>query len=131
MATSGRYLLDTNIAIALLEKDAAVEARLAVAPAVFVSATVLGELYFGARKSGRVAKNVQRVDDFARGISILDCNWATAQQYGIVKIALRAAGRPIPDNDSWIAATALQQALILVTRDAHFQHVAGLSVETW
>jgi tRNA(fMet)-specific endonuclease VapC len=129
--TSGEYLLDTNIVIALLVKDAAVAGRVAAAPAVYVSATVLGELYFCARKSGRVVTNVQRVDDFARGISILTCDWVTAQHYGIIRNALRAAGRPIPENDTWIAATALQHDLILVTRDVHFQHVPNLSVESW
>ncbi|HEV8045487.1 MAG TPA: PIN domain-containing protein [Rubrobacter sp.] len=44
---------------------------------------------------------------------------------------MRRIGRPIPENDIWIAATALQHGLVLVTRDSHFEHVEGLRVERW
>jgi tRNA(fMet)-specific endonuclease VapC len=44
---------------------------------------------------------------------------------------LRTIGRPIPENDLWIAALALQHHLTLATRDQHFQHVARLSLEAW
>ena len=127
---SGSYLLDTNIVIALLEKDAAVQARLAGAT-VFVYPAVLGELYYGARKSQRVDKNIERVDDFAQTTAILDCDLATAQEYGIIRDQIRAAGRPIPENDVWIAATARQHNLTLATRDAHFAHVPALQTEAW
>jgi len=61
----------------------------------------------------------------------LRCDLRTAHQYGIVKELLRRKGRPIPENDVWIAATALLHGLPLVTRDAHFAHVDGLVVEVW
>jgi tRNA(fMet)-specific endonuclease VapC len=62
---------------------------------------------------------------------VLGCDTATARQYGRIKNALRARGRPIPDNDIWIAAIALQHDLTLLSRDRHFGAVAGLVVETW
>ena len=49
--------------------------------------------------------------------------WAdrtTAQHYGQLKADLRTLGRPLPENDIWIAALALQHNLVVVTRDAHF-----------
>jgi tRNA(fMet)-specific endonuclease VapC len=55
----------------------------------------------------------------------------TARQYGEVKNRLRLKGRPLPENDVWIAALALQHDLILVTRDAHFQEVENLQPVAW
>ena len=55
----------------------------------------------------------------------------TARQYGIIKNQLRTRGKPIPENDIWIAAMAKQYQLTLVTRDNHFQHIHGLVIEQW
>jgi tRNA(fMet)-specific endonuclease VapC len=128
---SGSFLLDTNIVIALLAKDPAVHQRLAEATEVFVPSIVLGELYYGARKSSRVESNLQTVDEFAAANRALVCDSTTAQQYGQLKNLLREKGRPIPENDIWIAATAKQHVLTLVSRDKHFDEVEGLSLERW
>ena len=126
-------LLDTNVVIALLrqEDDALAELEVAGTDSLFVSVIALGELRFGARKSGRVAENLQRVEDFAAESNILPCDGETSRRYGEVKDRLRRKGRPIPENDVWIAATALQRDLVLITRDSHFDHVEGLRIERW
>ncbi|MXZ01781.1 type II toxin-antitoxin system VapC family toxin [Candidatus Poribacteria bacterium] len=49
----------------------------------------------------------------------------------MIKERLRRRGRPIPNNDIWIAAIALQHDLVLVTRDAHFDEVESLQTERW
>jgi tRNA(fMet)-specific endonuclease VapC len=128
---SGRFLLDTNIIIALWANDEAITHQLATASEVFVSSVTLGELYYGARKSAWSAKNIARIDDFAAQSRILLCDLTTAQNYGQVKNALRAKGRPIPENDLWIAAMAVQHDLILVTRDDHFRAIDSLSTAKW
>jgi tRNA(fMet)-specific endonuclease VapC len=128
---TGRFLLDTNIVIALFAKEAAVQANLADAAEVFVPSIVLGELYYGANKSLRVVENIARVDEFATRNSILVCDTRTAQEYGQIKNSLRAKGRPIPENDIWIAALAKQHSLTLITRDAHFGEVESLVIEAW
>jgi tRNA(fMet)-specific endonuclease VapC len=128
---SGRYLLDTNIVIALFADESAVKERLGEAEEVFVSSIVLGELYYGARKSTRVAENTARIDDFAVRNVVLGCDTETARRYGAVKEGLRQKGRPVPENDVWIAAMALRNDLTLVARDAHFREVEGLRVEAW
>jgi tRNA(fMet)-specific endonuclease VapC len=128
---SGRYLLDTNIVIALFADESAVKDRLGEAEEVFVPSIVLGELYYGARKSRRVAENMARIDDFAARNVVLGCGTETARRYGEVKNGLREKGRPVPENDIWIAAMALQNGMILVARDAHFREVEGLRVEAW
>lgn len=131
MAISRSYLLDTNIVVQLLRNDPAVKSRLAVSPSVFVSVISLGELYFGARSSQHIAENLRQVADFALATPNLECDRATAEEYALIRNDLRAVGHMIPDNDIWIAATARQYNLILVTRDAHFQHIANLAVEAW
>src|ERR671939_46553 len=73
----------------------------------------------------------QAIDDFAARSSILVCDHTTARQYGESKNALRAKGRPIPENGLWIAAVALQYSLTLATRDDHFREVDGLTIVKW
>ena len=128
---SGRVLLDTNIVIALFAGEVAVEKRLNQTDAVFLPSIVLGELYFGARKSAKVEANLIRIEDFAISSSVLTCDFETAKAYGLIKSNLQARGRPIPENDIWIAAVAQQHRLTLVTRDMHFGQIDSLNVETW
>ncbi len=125
----GNYALDTNIIIALFAKDPAVLNRLAQGVATFVPHVVIGELYHGAYKSNRAVENLSRIDDFIVTNTILSGDSETAKYYGLIKDRLRRKGRPIPDNDIWIAASAMQHNLILFTRDAHFGEVETLQTE--
>ena len=76
-------------------------------------------------------ENVARIEEFAARSAVLACDTETARQYGEVKEGLRQKGRPIPENDVWIAAIALQYDLTLVARDAHFEQIDGLELDTW
>ncbi len=62
---------------------------------------------------------------------VFACDLGTAQWYGTIKDQLRWKGRPILDNDIWIAAIAMQHGLILVTRDSYFDEVKSLQIESW
>ena len=62
---------------------------------------------------------------------MLGCDTQTARHYGQVKNQLRVKGRPIPENDLWIAAVARQHALTLVTRDKHFSDIDDLPTVGW
>lgn len=128
---NSRYLLDTNIVIALFAGDMAVKGDLAQAAEVFVPSIALGELYFGARKSGRTRANLARIDEFAANNVVLGCDTETARRYGDIKDALRIKGRPLPENDIWIAAIAVEHDLTLVSRDAHFDEIEQLKVVAW
>ena len=128
---NGRFALDTNIIVARFADDENVIAKSREAKAIFVPSIVLGELYFGAQKSGRVEANMRRVDDLAASEAILDCDAQTARFYAIIKNQLRLKGKPIPENDMWFAAVALRYDLTLVTRDAHFGNVENLRTERW
>lgn len=105
---NGKFLLDTTAVIALFANDSGVRGRLNTAAEVFVASIVLGELYYGARKSVRAEENLARIGEFAAGNSVLVCDGETARQYGDIKHRLREKGRPLPENDIWIAAVAKQ-----------------------
>jgi tRNA(fMet)-specific endonuclease VapC len=96
---NGRYLLDTNIIIALFAEDEAVQRQINLAEEISVSIVTLGELYYGARKSAKADENMQRIDDFVSATLILICDRETACQYGAIKNLLREKDRPIPEND--------------------------------
>nr|VFK01371.1 MAG: tRNA(fMet)-specific endonuclease VapC [Candidatus Kentron sp. LFY] len=131
MQMSGKYLLDTNIVIALFANDPAVVGKIEKTEEIFVPSVVIGELFYGAKKSGRPERNSERIEIFVSDNMILSCNARIARLYGKVKNSLRKKGRPIPENDIWIAATAFQHDLILVSRDEHFEAVEDLKLEIW
>jgi tRNA(fMet)-specific endonuclease VapC len=128
---NGRFLLDTNIVIALLNRETAAETRLAEATEAYLSSIVLGELYYGSRNSARSKANIVRLEGFAANRIVLPCDIGTAREYGLIRKLLRDKGSPIPENDIWIAATARQHSLTLVTRDAHFAAIDDLVQESW
>ena len=126
----GKLLFDTNAAIAWQVVDSRIYTRY-LGRDVAVSIVTVGELRFGASKSTHKAKNHSSVDEFLHFAEVENIGHSTAVRYGELKAVLRAAGKPIPDNDLWIAATAIERRLVLVTRDKHFQLIPGLTVETW
>jgi tRNA(fMet)-specific endonuclease VapC len=128
---NGKVLLDTNIVIALFAGDVQVQGQMEQAAEVFLPSVVLGELYFGARKSGQVEANLARIEELALNSSVLSCDSNTAKAYGIIKNALRTKGRPLPENDIWIAAVAHQFGLTLITRDTHFAEIEDLDIQVW
>lgn len=128
---SGRCLLDTNIVIALFANETTVKENLANTEEVFIPSVVIGELFYGAHKSVRAKENIARVDDFASASIVLGCDTETSRIYGEIKYALSVKGHPIPENDIWIAAIAIQHDLNLISRDAHFKEVDNLKVMAW
>ncbi len=128
---NGRFLLDTNIIIALFARDPMIHERLSNASEVFIPCIVIGELYFGSYKSLKAQENLNRIDEFALSNTVLPCDIETAKKYGDIKNRLKEKGQPIPENDIWIAAIAQQYALTVVTKDAHFKLVENLKIELW
>jgi tRNA(fMet)-specific endonuclease VapC len=129
------FLLDTNICIAFLKgTDVAVRERLlALAPEeVRLCSVVKGELLFGARNSGRVEANLQRLQQFFAPVESLPFDDRAAELYGLLRAQLIREGRPIGGNDMMIAAIALAADATLVTRNTdEFRRVVGLRVELW
>lgn len=129
--SGNRFLLDTNAIIALQREDDALKNLLATASDVFIPVIAVGELYYGAYKSQRIEANRQQVAQFVAKRVLLPMDALTGDVYGQIKQLLRAKGRPIPENDIWIAALAIQYDLILLTDDAHFSEVDNLNWQRW
>ena len=123
-----RILLDTNAYVALLTGDQTVLDVLAAADRVLMSTIVLGELHAGFKGGTRERANRELLEEFLRRPTVLsiDVTAATAEVFGVVKHQLKTAGSPIPINDVWIAAQAIETGSWLVTYDRHFERVAGL-----
>lgn len=128
---SGSVLLDTNIVIGLFSGDPAILASLSQTDRILIPSIVLGELYFGAYKSAHGDQNIRRIDELVQTSAVLVCDAATAVHYGRIKKTLRERGRPLPENDIWIAALAHQHNLTVVSRDQHFREIETLSTEAW
>ncbi len=129
--TDGPLLLDTNAAIALLNQrtDATVVAA-AFGP-VILPLFAVGELEYGARNSENPTRNLRTLENLVTDLAILNPDRETAAHYGEIRARLRRKGRPIPPNDLWIAALALQHGLPVLTRDSHFDYVDGITVVGW
>jgi tRNA(fMet)-specific endonuclease VapC len=128
---SGKYLLDTNIVIALFAADLSVQQNIVKAKEIFIPSTVIGELYFGAFKSSRPKENSTRIENFAAVNTVLVCGIGTSREYGRIKHLLLKKGKPVPENDIWIAALAIEYDLTLVTRDDHFKNIDKLKRTAW
>jgi tRNA(fMet)-specific endonuclease VapC len=128
-----KYLLDANTVIALLNDARSRTARRARRHKpgdVGISAIVVHELYYGAFKSQRTARNVALID--ALQFEVMEFDQEDAKQAGEVRALLAARGAPIGPYDVLIAGQARARKLILVTRNtAEFARVPDLRIEDW
>lgn len=129
--TGNNILLDTNIVIELFKGNVAVAAFLETQQTVDIPFAVLGELYLGAYRSSNPKKHLQQLEAFLENCNVLIADDETANQYAIIKTALLKKGKPIPENDMWIAAVSKQFDLKLHTQDKHFKEIAGLNLHSW
>jgi tRNA(fMet)-specific endonuclease VapC len=96
----GKYLLDTNIVIALFAEDPSVQKRIAKAAEVFIPAIVIGELFFGAFKSGRPKANSARIENFAAGNAVLACGIGTSRDLPVTPHLLKTYTSLTPSPSS-------------------------------
>jgi tRNA(fMet)-specific endonuclease VapC len=124
-------LLNTNIVTELFKGDVSIFSNIESLPSVNIPFAVLGELYLGALRSKNPQKHNRQISDFLKKCTVLGADDITANYYALLKTELLNKGKPIPENDIWIAACAKQHGLILVTRDKHFDEINGLQAEYW
>jgi tRNA(fMet)-specific endonuclease VapC len=124
-----RLLLDTNAYSDLARGHGALADRVRWAEAVFLSSIVAGELLGGFRRGSRFAENLALLERFLNQprVDLLPVTLTTADRYARIYAALRRRGRPIPTNDMWIAAHAMETGAELISSDSHFQLVEGLA----
>jgi tRNA(fMet)-specific endonuclease VapC len=101
-----KYLLDTNIISDWLSGEIAIANKIDATRSVYIPLIVIGELYFGAFYSEQKQKNIHDIEKLTSRYKGLLADIQTAREYGKIKAALRKKGRPIPENDVWIAALA-------------------------
>lgn len=131
MPTPGEFCLDTNIAVAFLNGNPSVVERIRLAQRVALPLPVIGELLYGAKKSGLKESNLLRFREFIRACDCIEPSTQAAETYSDFKLHPKKAGTPIPENDIWIAAIADVAGLTLVTDDKHFNNLPGLQMENW
>jgi predicted nucleic acid-binding protein len=124
-------ILDTNAVSALLTGDVALEPVLAASDRHHVPLMVLGEHLFGLLASGKRRRLKLLLDRLEAESIVLYPNRETADHYAAIRHALRKKGRPIPENDIWIAALARQHDLEIVSRDPHFDDVSEIVRVAW
>jgi tRNA(fMet)-specific endonuclease VapC len=129
--TGNKFLLDTNIVSAWLKGESAIADKIDKAREIHIPVIVIGELYYGALFSTQIEKNTRDIKDITSRYSILPVDEETALLYGTIKAELRKKGKPIPENDIWIAAVARQYNLTVATRDKHFNEIDGLKTKKW
>jgi len=93
-----------------------------------MSAIVVGELLLGFRLGTRFSQNYQQLGRFLGNpyVEFLPVNHTTAEYFGTLAAGLRQQGTPIPTNDMWIAAQALERAVTVLSDDMHFGQVQGI-----
>ena len=126
-----RLLLDTSAYAAFMGGHVSVRQPVMEASEVWLNTTVLGELLAGFKKGSRTTENERRLRDFLQEsrvhFAIMDGE--TAERYAVIRDYLRQAGKPVPVNDLWIAATAFEHGLRLLTLDDHFRRIPQVIVD--
>ena len=124
-------ILDTKALSAYLDRAPGAVEILSEAGEIAIPVIVAGEFAFGVAQSRHreaYERSLQRMLDRC---TVLDIGIETARHYAALRVELEGAGRLIPANDVWIAALSRQHAIPVMSRDTHFDFVAGLRRRTW
>jgi len=124
-------LLDTNAVIALQKGVVGMVQLVKSSENVVIPAIVVGELLFGTLNSAQRETNMKVLEKLIDTNPIIPVDVMTSRHYADIRLSLKQKGRPIPENDLWIAAIAIQYGYTLVTADKHFSYVDGLYLESW
>ena len=121
-------LMDTNVIVRVLNGDRELINELSKISSLCTCTVVLGELMYGAAKSAHVVQNKQNAKSFCSRYPLLGVSNIVVEFYGEIKKDLLSHGNVMPENDMWIAATALANDMTVITQDKHFEHIQNLMV---
>ena len=123
-----KILLDTSGYVGFKRGTEEVVYSITSAEAVLFSPVVLGELMFGFRNGNRFKENMDELSKFLehKVVEIIHIGKTTSDRYSRIALHLKRQGTPIPSNDIWIAAQAIEHGIELITSDRHFENIAGL-----
>ena len=124
-------LIDTNIYTHAFNGNTEVIRILQRSQKISICAITIGELLSGFKAGSKENINKAELEEFLDSprVQLIGIDEDTAEFYSEIQTALKKKGKPIPTNDIWIAATALQYGLKLYTNDRHFKYVPGLVLE--
>ncbi|MCD4819217.1 MAG: type II toxin-antitoxin system VapC family toxin [Candidatus Cloacimonetes bacterium] len=126
-----KYLIDTNILIAFFKNDQNILKNIDKLTNLNISVISIGELLYGAKNSKFSQKNYDTYQQFFQMCKIFDINKYTAQSYARIRKELKDIGKPIPENDIWIAAIAKENDFTIVTRDKHLLGIDFINAISW
>lgn len=126
-----KFLLDTNMVIEVFDGNKTIADKIHQLKEFYISSIVLGELYIGVNRVTNKTRHLKKLNDFLSLCTVLNIDSITAKHYGLIVANLYKKGKPLPVNDIWIAASAIQHKLTLVTRDKHFNEIDGLNIKNW
>ena len=118
--TGNNCLPDTSAIIHFFKGDEKIIQITKNLDEIFVSSTVVGELYYGAYASSNPQKHINQIESFLSSCNIVQIDITTSIIYGNLKSQLKKKGTPIPENDIWIAASSIEYKIPLFTTDKHF-----------
>lgn len=121
-----KIALDTNIVIDIFNNKQNVIALLNSFQRIYLPVTVCGELLFGAKNSAKSQENQQKCQQFISHCDLLNIHELIAEEYAKTRKRLKDKGKPIPENDIWIAATCIVNNIPLATLDSDFNHIDDL-----
>ncbi|MBF8258905.1 MAG: PilT domain protein [Actinobacteria bacterium] len=123
-----RILLDTSAYIKHFNGVPAFMEKVAASDEVLMSPIAIGELMLGFRNGSRFHENANALRRFLGKdvVQLVPVNEVTADRYSRIALHLRRQGTPIPSNDMWIAAQAMEHGAELLTADRHFEQISGL-----
>jgi len=125
-----RLLLDTNAYVAFTLPNAKVQAIVHRSRQLLLTYVTLAELRAGFLLGDRERQNEKQLQKFlSQGVRVLYPDDSTTHHYARLFQQLRKQGTPIPTNDIWIAAIALQHDLVLCTGDRDFDRLGQLPIE--
>lgn len=126
-----RILLDTSAYSAFMRGHDEIRAVVRTNEDIFLNSVVVGELMAGFIKGGRRKKNEEELRRFLTSprVSLVDVGEETAERYAVILNSLWQAGTPIPTNDIWIAASAMEYGLRVVTTDEHYDKISQIMVD--
>jgi len=124
-------ILDTNALSAAADREPTALKVVAGAERLAVPVIVLGEYRLGIAQSRHRKDYENWLREWIAAVRVLDVDERTTHHYATIGLELKGMGKPIPTNDLWIAALCRQHSLSLLSRDRHFDLVAGLRRIDW
>jgi tRNA(fMet)-specific endonuclease VapC len=119
-------ILDTNALSAWADGNPSCRSAFVEAARLVVPTIVLGEYYYGIRQSRHSKRYEEWLALNLPFAEIQPTTEATASHYADLRLQLKTTGTPIPSNDLWIAALAIELHLPLLSNDSHFDRIPDL-----